>query len=107
MHVASRPDRERRRRSITVRRQPDREIVEPDYLPQHEDHPFQRDLAPLDEGSSELFAFIGGTDGQRREPAWYFTKVPESKRAKNRLPLDLVDPDPSTVETSGVRNSLE
>jgi predicted enzyme related to lactoylglutathione lyase len=53
---------------------------------------------PLDDGSSELFASIGGTDGERREPAWYFNKVPERKRAKNRVHLDLVDPDPSAID---------
>jgi hypothetical protein len=53
---------------------------------------------PLDNGSGEMFASIGGTDGERREPAWYFNKVPESKRAKNRVHLDLVDPDPSAVD---------
>jgi hypothetical protein len=26
-----------------------------------------------------------GADGERREPAWYFNKVPESKQAKNRV----------------------
>ncbi len=54
---------------------------------------------PLDNGSGALFASIGGTDGQRREPAWYFNKVPEPKRAKNRVHFDLVNPDPSAVDT--------
>jgi hypothetical protein len=53
---------------------------------------------PLDRGSSEQFASIGGTDAARREPAWYFNKVPEPKRAKNRVHLDLVNPDPSAVD---------
>ncbi len=53
---------------------------------------------PLDKGSGEMFASIGGTDRDRREPAWYFNKVPESKRAKNRVHVDLVDPDPSAVD---------
>jgi len=53
---------------------------------------------PLDKGSSELFASIGGTDAARREPALYFDKVPEAKRAKNRVHLDLVNPDPSAVD---------
>jgi predicted enzyme related to lactoylglutathione lyase len=53
---------------------------------------------PLDKGGSEHFASIGGADADRREPAWYFEKVPEPKRAKNRVHLDLVDPDPSAVE---------
>ena len=53
---------------------------------------------PLDKGSSEQFASIGGTDAARHEPAWYFAKVPEPKRAKNRIHLDLVDPDQSAVD---------
>lgn len=52
---------------------------------------------PLDDGSSEWFASIGGADGERRDPAWYFSKVPESKQAKNRVHVDLVDPDPAAV----------
>lgn len=52
---------------------------------------------PLDKGSTGQFASIGGTDAARREPAWYFNKVPEPKRAKNRVHLDLVNPDPSAV----------
>src|SRR5215469_15457845 len=47
---------------------------------------------PLDAGSSEVFASIGGTDPARQEPAWYFNKVPEPKRAKNRVHIDLVNP---------------
>ncbi len=35
---------------------------------------------------------------KRAEPAWYFEKVPELKQAKNRMHLDLVDPDRSAVE---------
>jgi hypothetical protein len=52
---------------------------------------------PLDKGSSEFFASIGGADDQRREPAWYFNKVPEPKQAKNRVHIDLVDPDSDAV----------
>jgi hypothetical protein len=52
---------------------------------------------PLDKGSSEFFASIGGSDGERREPAWYFNKVPEPKQAKNRVHIDLVNPDPDAV----------
>lgn len=52
---------------------------------------------PLDKGSSAVWASIGGTDGTRREPAWYFAKVPEHKSAKNRVHVDMVDPDPSAV----------
>jgi hypothetical protein len=29
-----------------------------------------------------VYASIGGADGARQEPAWYFHKVPESKLAK-------------------------
>jgi predicted enzyme related to lactoylglutathione lyase len=53
---------------------------------------------PVDKSSSELFASIGGADDARREPAWYFNKVPEPKRAKNRVHLDLVNPDPSAID---------
>jgi predicted enzyme related to lactoylglutathione lyase len=53
---------------------------------------------PLDKGSSEFFASIGGADAERREPAWYFNEVPEPKREKNRVHLDLVIPDPSAVD---------
>ena len=53
---------------------------------------------PLDEGSSDLWASIGGTDGARAEPAWYFNKVPEPKQAKNRVHLDLTTPDPAAVD---------
>lgn len=53
---------------------------------------------PLDGSSGPVFASIGGSDADRVEPAWYFEKVPESKAAKNRMHLDLVDPDPSAVQ---------
>jgi Glyoxalase-like domain len=52
---------------------------------------------PVDKGISEFFASIGGADGERREPAWYFNKVPEPKQAKNRAHIDLVNPDPDAV----------
>jgi hypothetical protein len=52
---------------------------------------------PLDHGSSEVWASIGGADAARAEPAWYFAKVPEQKQAKNRVHVDVVDPDPSAV----------
>jgi Glyoxalase-like domain len=51
-----------------------------------------------DDGSSEFFASIGGADAERREPAWYFNKVPEAKQAKNRVHIDLVDPDPNAFD---------
>jgi hypothetical protein len=35
---------------------------------------------PLDKGSSELFAAIGGADDARREPAWYFEKCQRAVR---------------------------
>jgi len=53
---------------------------------------------PLDPGGSPFFASIGGNDPGRSEPAWYFEKVPEQKQAKNRMHLDLVDPDPAAVD---------
>jgi len=53
---------------------------------------------PIDRPSSERFASIGGTDGGRAEPAWYFTRVPEPKRAKNRVHLDVTTPEPSAVD---------
>jgi hypothetical protein len=54
---------------------------------------------PLDAGSGERWASIGGTDGARAEPAWYFNDVPEPKRAKNRVHLDLTTPDhPSVID---------
>jgi hypothetical protein len=53
---------------------------------------------PLDARSNKLFASIGGADGERAEPAWYFTKVPEAKQAKNRVHLDLTTPDSSAVD---------
>ena len=53
---------------------------------------------PLDNGSSEFFASIGGADGERQEPAWSFNMVPEPRRAKNRVHLDLVNPDPVAVD---------
>jgi Glyoxalase-like domain len=45
----------------------------------------------------DVVASIGGSDGERREPAWYFNKVPEPKQAKNRVHIDLVNPDPDAV----------
>jgi predicted enzyme related to lactoylglutathione lyase len=53
---------------------------------------------PLDPESGPLYASIGGADPERTEPAWYFEKVPEPKTAKNRMHVDLVDPDPSAVD---------
>jgi hypothetical protein len=53
---------------------------------------------PIDQGSSEFFASIGGADGERHEPAWYFNKVPEARQAKNRVHIDLINPDPHAVD---------
>ena len=53
---------------------------------------------PLDLASGPEFASLGGDDAGRTEPAWYFEKVPETKVAKNRMHVDLVDPDPAAVE---------
>jgi hypothetical protein len=53
---------------------------------------------PIDAGSSEFFASIGTADANRSEPAWYFLKVPEKKRAKNRVHLDLTTPDTHAID---------
>jgi hypothetical protein len=53
---------------------------------------------PIDEGSTDAFASIGGGDTKRSEPAWYFNKVDEPKSTKNRMHLDLVNPEPSSVD---------
>jgi hypothetical protein len=53
---------------------------------------------PLDPGGGPEFASIGGDDADRTQPAWYFERVPEPKRAKNRMHVDFVDPDPGAVE---------
>lgn len=53
---------------------------------------------PLDDGGDAGFASIGVRDAERREPAWFFEQVPEGKAGKNRVHLDLVDPDPSAIE---------
>jgi predicted enzyme related to lactoylglutathione lyase len=53
---------------------------------------------PLDEGADEGFASIGVADGERAEPAWYFNKVPEPKRAKNRVHVDLTADGPGAVD---------
>ena len=50
---------------------------------------------PLDGWSGPEFASIGTKDPDRVEPAWYFAKVPESKRAKNRMHPDLVATAPT------------
>jgi hypothetical protein len=52
----------------------------------------------LDHGGDEGFASIGRSDPQRTQAAWFFEKVPETKVAKNRVHLDLVDSDPHVVE---------
>jgi predicted enzyme related to lactoylglutathione lyase len=53
---------------------------------------------PLDAWSSADFASIGVSDPARTESAWFFERVPEGKIAKNRMHVDLVDPDPSAIE---------
>lgn len=53
---------------------------------------------PIDPGTSEWFASIGGGDPARKEPAWYFTKVPEAKQAKNRMHVDITAPEPDAVD---------
>jgi len=52
----------------------------------------------LDATSTAEFASIGGADADRGEPAWYFNRVAERKQAKNRVHLDMIDPDPSSVD---------
>ena len=52
----------------------------------------------IDEGGSDAFASIDGAYTKRTEPAWYFNKVEEPKATKNRMHLDLVNPDPSSVD---------
>ncbi|HEY5437876.1 MAG TPA: VOC family protein, partial [Acidimicrobiales bacterium] len=47
---------------------------------------------PVDDGSSDAFASIGGADTERSESAWYFNKVAESRTAKNRLHVDFINP---------------
>ncbi len=53
---------------------------------------------PLGDWSSADFASIGVGDLARTESAWFFERVPEGKIAKNRMHVDLVDPDPSAIE---------
>jgi Glyoxalase-like domain len=53
---------------------------------------------PLDPGSSSAYCSIGSGDAERTELAWLFERVPESKSSKNRMHVDLVDPDPGVVE---------
>lgn len=53
---------------------------------------------PMDPLVVKEFASIGCGDPDRTEPAWFFEQVPEGKAAKNRMHLDLVDPDPSAVD---------
>jgi len=53
---------------------------------------------PLDPGGDPGYASIGGGDPVRADPAWYFERVPETKSAKNRVHVDLIDPDPGAVE---------
>ena len=52
----------------------------------------------LDPDGSSAYCSIGGSDAERLTPAWYFERVPETKTAKNRMHLDLIDPDPTTVD---------
>ena len=53
---------------------------------------------PIDPGAGELFASINGGDPERAEPAWYFTKVPEPKTAKNRMHVDIVSADAGAID---------
>src|SRR2546430_10847036 len=49
---------------------------------------------PLDKGSSEFFASIGGSDGERRGTAPDFNKRPAPKQAQNPGHIGLVEPNP-------------
>ncbi|HVB71433.1 MAG TPA: VOC family protein [Acidimicrobiales bacterium] len=53
---------------------------------------------PLDPGADSGFCSIGRSDAGRTQPAWFFERVPERKTAKNRMHLDIIDPDPGTVD---------
>lgn len=53
---------------------------------------------PLDPGGSSGYCSIGRGDPDRKSPAWFFEKVPELKTSKNRMHLDLVDPEVAAVE---------
>ncbi len=53
---------------------------------------------PVDPGAAPGYASIGRGDPDRLEPAWFFEQVPEAKVAKNRVHVDLVDPDPGAVD---------
>jgi hypothetical protein len=53
---------------------------------------------PLDPGGSSGFCSIGTHDPAREQSAWLFERVPEAKTAKNRVHLDLLDPDPAAVD---------
>ncbi len=53
---------------------------------------------PLDHGGSSMWCAIGSNDAERSEPAWFFERVPEAKSAKNRMHVDLIDPDPRAVD---------
>ncbi len=49
---------------------------------------------PVDDGATAHFASIGiGRSEARGEPTWLFCGVPEAKRAKNRMHLDLMTDD--------------
>ena len=49
---------------------------------------------PLDDGASEFFVSIGRDDAS--QVGWFFIKVPEHKRAKNRAHFDLRSDDRDT-----------
>jgi hypothetical protein len=53
---------------------------------------------PVDKDSSDHFASIGANDHQRTQPAWFFHLVPEPPTSKNRVHVNLIDPDPGAVE---------
>jgi predicted enzyme related to lactoylglutathione lyase len=46
----------------------------------------------VDDGASESFASIGMGEAPAARPHWLFIQVPEAKRTKNRMHVDLVSP---------------
>jgi predicted enzyme related to lactoylglutathione lyase len=48
---------------------------------------------PVDPGATEDFAAIGLDGSEGAGPAWMFHKVPEEKKAKNRVHVDFISPD--------------
>jgi predicted enzyme related to lactoylglutathione lyase len=47
----------------------------------------------VDDGATAEFASIGLQDPAHNRPQWMFNQVPESKKAKNRVHVDLLSPN--------------